>query len=147
MCYNLYIATSLKLNPTKWIENETYFNLDVVENEYLSLVKSKFTLPNIIYVGAWEGCSCGFGYGDENDDISEWDEHDFKCKRSTEEIFANLRNYLKEMPFLELYYCWQGDEQKPIQNKMDLFLGNFVLPELYYEIPARTLITVKYSSV
>ncbi len=62
----IYIAADNPLPLIEWQENVTPFCVSEL-SEGEKRVKKQFTKPFVAYAGSYEGCSCGFSYGDETD--------------------------------------------------------------------------------
>lgn len=65
-------------------------------------------MPNIVRVGSYTGCGCGFQRWHTDDD-----ELNPETLPSQRELVSYLRNLLDSGARVELYACWEGDEDKP----------------------------------
>jgi hypothetical protein len=109
MCRALYIASDRHLPLIPW--NESNPGFCVVElQEFEETVRKHFTLPFIVYAGSFEGCSCGFAYGDEP---IEDDEYEQKRDKQARESVNLLREYIMnilENGSIELFTCYEGEQ-------------------------------------
>ena len=106
MCMMVYIASDRPLPVIPWDEDRPAFHAkEVAEHEP---ARRQFSKPYVYYVGAHEGCGCGFQYGQ---DPSVEDEKDVAlAKTSRRELVKYLRRALATVAMVELYACWDGDQ-------------------------------------
>ena len=114
MCLALYLGSAIEARLRKGLE----LSVERVDESCLPVLQ-RFSLPQVRYIGAHTGCSCGFphvlaaqpikwypGIFDETEDRS-------KDLGSVEALFDLMRECLSESPQLELYPVWDGDESSP----------------------------------
>ena len=59
MCWTLYVSTPIKLPLIEWDSKQPRFNARKLKDDELAIV-SRFTMPEVVYVGSDQGCGCGF---------------------------------------------------------------------------------------
>jgi hypothetical protein len=110
----LYIATDIGLPVSSTPE----IQVDAVEPDHAA-VRQWFSKPEIRFVGAHTGCSCGFpsvvaeepieyydGFFDETEDRE-------KDLASVRALFALMDDVLSRSEMIELFPLWAGDEAEP----------------------------------
>jgi len=117
MCLSVYIATPKEVETSKFIPDETYFYCEK-ENKVEQL-RDKFRYKNIYYCGAHTSCSCGFFY-DFKDEEDESDKNEnLWGKKSLEEMFDFFRRYIPIYKEIEMFICWEGDEdERPTKSRI-----------------------------
>jgi len=68
----VYIASDHELPLIEWNEDAPAFHVREL-HEKEKAVRAQFTLPHIYYVGAHEGCGCGFQVGEYPDNEGDGD--------------------------------------------------------------------------
>ena len=141
MCMALYLATDEPVSGHAWSQARPSFNIQpLTEGE--QLVRSQFSKPNVVYLGAHTGCSCGFSYGHDPLETPEDREEDETARR----VVALLRTFLEERlehaGSVELFACWEGGEQAEPEERLDVtpshFGGeSFRLPERRFYVVRR----------
>lgn len=135
MCMMLYIASDKEL-PLVPTGEDDYQPIYVDElSKYNSEVKKQFTKKYSYYIGSYQGCGCGFSYGQYNIDSEEVDESliEFfnieveKRKKSVRELFNYISNNLENVSEIELYSCWAGNEKGTPKHRLEISLANFSL--------------------
>jgi hypothetical protein len=107
----VYIATAQPAPIVPWDETRPAFNAQrITDAEHAVL--ARFTHPNVAYLGAHTGCSCGFSYAREWAGSDEPDEC-LAAQESTRALREYLARVLKTEPEVELFACWEGDQDKP----------------------------------
>jgi hypothetical protein len=128
----LFIASDQPLPLIEWQESEPAFNVQRMSDGEEG-VRRHFSKPNVYYLGAHTGCSCGFKYGQI--EIGEHDEADEAAGR---ESVSALRRYASEavqrLGEVELFSSWEGDWNDAAERRLDVtpewFDGeSFKLPE------------------
>lgn len=103
MCLAVYLASSQPLATSEWNEKAPAFYLKAADGDS---VRGKFSLPHVYYAGSHEGCGCGF--------FKEW-KPDEELSRGQENYIAlarTLREALARGARMELFSCWEGDQDK-----------------------------------
>lgn len=110
MCMAVYLASDKPLRLVTWDEADPRFNVtDLTEQE--AGVRQQFTKPFVYYAGAHTGCSCGFSYGQYEATDEEDERREAAARASVSELAAYLSAAAKAAGDLELYACWDGDQQ------------------------------------
>lgn len=129
----LYIATAhaipLRTSPALCV--------DEVDPRRRAIVQW-FSLPSVQYVGAHNGCSCGFPscvaeqrieyYEGFFDDAGDDREKDLTSVRS---LFDLIDESLKRSPRVELLPVWNGHEHEPPQGLIEAQFSN-LRPETFF---------------
>jgi hypothetical protein len=71
---------------------------------------------NVMYLGAYTGCSCGFSYGTETASNTEPDEV-AAARNSTHALREYIEGMLLSEPEVELFACWEGDQSEAEINR------------------------------
>lgn len=112
MCIMAYIASDKMLPEIKWNEDIPDFNIEELKltDSYFNDLRKTLTKKRLYYVGAHEGCGCGFSFGRypplDEDDV----EQDRKGKASVNKLFQYIDDNLVPGESIELFTCWAGDE-------------------------------------
>ncbi|MDP4145468.1 MAG: hypothetical protein Q8936_13445 [Bacillota bacterium] len=139
MCMMLYTASDVKL-PLVPAGQQDYQPIYVDElSEYNLDVKKQFTKKYVYYIGSYQGCGCGFSYGQydiEDKEVNEsfieiFNAEQEKRKRSVRELFNYITNNLKNVSEIELYSCWAGNEKNTSKHKLHISLANLSLPNKF----------------
>ncbi len=114
MCYAIYIASNNECPVLEWDESNPGFYLEPLD-ERQKIASKQFTKPHIYYAGSHEGCGCGFftdpDYHDEDDNLEQ-------AKKSIASLIDLLKAQLKASSEIELFVCWEGDENKRPKRKL-----------------------------
>ena len=116
MCKAFYLGSDIELPVSNWDKNcPQFYTIKINSN---NLFKDQFTKKYIYYLGSQEGCGCGFFYDDNDiDDREELNENE-ESKKNVIKMIDFINNALKNTNELELFMCWEGDEnKKPVQIK------------------------------
>jgi len=108
MCLMVYLAASrpLPLIPLEANAAITVRELDAREQG----VAQWFSQPFVYYVGAYEGCGCGFNYGRYPIENESDQEQYAASRQSVQQLAAYLAQALEQAAELELFVCWDGDQ-------------------------------------
>jgi hypothetical protein len=134
MCYAVFIATSTPLQTSEFAP-DTALYLALPGEEKLSGVQSKFTLPNIYYVGSYTKCSCGFVFHSWRFDDPEWQDN-----KPSAQALLQLLNQLTTIHDVEYYCCWDGDWDEPVEHTRVLNSHEITLDKNYFELIEREYI-------
>jgi hypothetical protein len=107
----IYLAADVPLRTVGWREDAPAFNTSAPAPDE-ERVRRQFTKPNLVYAGSYEGCGCGFQLGEYPLESLEPDEV-VQRRRSLHEFAAYLREELPRTGTIELYACWDGDQEEP----------------------------------
>jgi hypothetical protein len=114
MCLAVYLAASSWLPAIPFIEGTSDFHVsDLKEHE--EAVRSQLTAPNVVYVGAFTGCGCGFD--PEGEDPSG--PYEERGKRSLRELVDYINEHVNGGP-AELYISWEGEWNLPALRRIEL---------------------------
>lgn len=104
MCLAIYVGTSEPVTKQPWNSESPGFYVDVVGNREAD-VRKNLSKPHICYVGAHEGCGCGFilsGY-EEDDELK-------LTQESRLALTGFLNNLVRQGKEVEMLICWEGEE-------------------------------------
>jgi len=135
MCYAVFLATSKPVQTGKFIPDITKIYMEIPEEEELSALRNKFSLPHIYYVGSDTKCSCGFEFNSELFNDPEWQD-----SKESPQALLDLLNKLTIDKAVEYYCCWDGDWDEPIDHRRKLNSRDIKLDVNYFELVERELI-------
>ena len=124
MCLAVYISTDRKIKTSEFVENETYFYIEeeTINNDKL---QDKFKYNNIYYCGSYTCCSCGFNFDFYDEDDDEDRNENMWGKKSLDEMFTFFRNEIDKLKEIEMFVCWEGDEECEPKTKKTIELSKF----------------------
>jgi hypothetical protein len=111
MCLMLYIATHTDVP----LQTSPEMRVEEVEPSR-DAVRQWFTLPEVHFIGAHTGCSCGFPHIVAEEPIEYFegmfcdDEERQPALKSVEALLALIREYVIDSGEVELYSVWNGNE-------------------------------------
>jgi hypothetical protein len=138
----LFIAAAEPLETIPWDESRPGFNVQsITESE--EVVRRHFTKPNVYYVGAHTGCSCGFAFGlpDVKDEAEQAE--DAAGRRSVADLQRYVAGAVERLGEVEMFSAWEGDFEEDATERVhvtpDWFGGHsFQLPErVRFRVTAR----------
>jgi hypothetical protein len=107
MCVLVYIASDSPLPTIPW-DAGSLQHLYVAElTDADNPVPQHFTKPYVYYIGAHDGCGCGFSYGQNPQLSTAEDEAD--NRESVRMLREYLENVVTQGP-VELYAAWADEE-------------------------------------
>ena len=119
MCWALYLASDKELPQIPWDENARGFNTQSLRDDDKD-VSRQFSHPYIIYLGSHEGCGCGFK------DDAEDDEVETALRNNTlQQLAQYLNQALSKGAKLEIFLCWEGDQETAVVERKELTPANF----------------------
>ncbi len=121
MCRMLYLASNMRL--PKISRNSENF-IAVREIEGPSPSRQRFSKEHVYYVGAYDGCGCGF-YIEQNMRSMGMGEEEQKRRNSIRHFFEYLATHVPLAGEFEVLYCWSGEEDKPFRREDYLHLRDF----------------------
>ena len=70
-----------------------------------------------MYAGSYEGCGCGFQYGEYP--AESYEPGEFRQRRDSLDAFAKyLRAELSRVGTIEVFACWDGDQElEPVHHR------------------------------
>ena len=87
MCMMVYIAANEPLELIEWVEDSLFCVTELSKDELR--VRKQFSKPFVYYAGSYEGCSCGFSYG-ENPIEDEDDERQDAAGRESVRLLSEV---------------------------------------------------------
>ncbi len=137
MCWVLYVAADVPLPEIPWNQDRPAFNATRIPRPE-SPVARQFSKPHLHRIGAHTGCSCGF----DRTQVNERHPHELA---DTEQSLRDLRAYLDQVVAaagpVELFACWDGDQEKPPEHRFSLTPRDFT-PNMRW-LPEGTFATVE----
>jgi len=136
MCLVVYLAASKPLPELPWNPAEPAFHVQS-RDDGAARVRGQMTLPHVYYVGSHEGCGCGFDQENGNPGHPE----ELAATRASLDALARyLRAAVLSHDRLELYTCWDGDEELPVEHRLRVQVGSFA-PDMTW-FPERAHVTI-----
>jgi len=130
VCFFVYLAADKPLQMIEWNEAQPGFNVsDLAETE--QQVKCQFNKKYVVCAGAYEGCGCGFQYGEygpENYEPEKWNQG----LRSVEQFSEYLRDEIRRVGTIELFACWSGDQVSSPEHHRTLTPGSLMVPGFFF---------------
>ncbi|HXJ23439.1 MAG TPA: hypothetical protein VMT03_24710 [Polyangia bacterium] len=126
----IYLAADVPLRTVEWREDAPGFNTSMPAPDE-QRVRCQFTKPNLVYAGSYEGCGCGFQLGEYPPESLEPDEV-VQRRRSLHEFAAYLREELPRVGTIELYACWDGDQETPPVHYRTLTPASFEADTFFF---------------
>ncbi len=116
MCLMVYIAAHGALRKVDWVEAAPAFYVAELSPDERS-VSYQFRTGNVVYAGSYEGCGCGFQYGEYPADSYEPGE--LRDRRDSLDAFAKyLRAELSRVGTIGVFACWDGDQGlEPVHHR------------------------------
>ena len=114
MCLTVYLGT--KLEPA--LIATPHLTVERMSPD-CEQVRQWFSLPQVCFVGAHTGCSCGFPHVVAEEPIEYWegmfDDSDDRQndRRSLQALLDLIRPHVLESGVVELYPVWNGEEALP----------------------------------
>jgi hypothetical protein len=127
MCYCAYIGTTEEQPLGKFVANETDIFFEKLSDDELAGVRPKMQNPFLYYVGSDTGCSCGLAY--DSEEFNEPDELD--NKKSPQKLIDFIKERTKKED-LELYCCWEGDWDDPVEESIEIDINDISLDKNYF---------------
>ena len=122
MCWALYLASDIELPWIPWNENDHgFFTMPL--SEYELGVAAQFSLPHMVYLGSHQGCGCGF-FTEDSEDSEEVAQKDETMRR----LVGYLHALLAQGAHLEMFLCWEGDQDAAPVARKTLALAAFTAP-------------------
>jgi|GEM_PF-4084816 hypothetical protein len=130
MCDALFIGADRELALIQYEAEKTPLHImNISETE--KTVLDKIKKPYVYYIGAYEGCGCGFHYGiTEKEYGKEFVEPDeeIKGRQSVETLFQYLSSELKTGEEFILFNSWEGEFDQPVAKETTINLNTFQPP-------------------
>ena len=110
----IYLAADAPLREVAWDKAAPAFNTTPLAPAELR-VRRQFSKQHLIYTGSHEGCGCGFQLGEYPPEYTEPDEI-AKRRGSLHELAAYLREELPRVGTIQVFACWDGDQEAPPEH-------------------------------
>jgi hypothetical protein len=126
----VYLAADVPLRPIPWDERSPGFNTSPLAPDE-KRVRSQFEKSNLVYAGSYEGCGCGFQLGEypsEQSDPAEMAQR----RKSLHDFAAYLREELPRVGALQVFACWDGDQEKPPEHHRALTPASLEADTFYF---------------
>ena len=134
MCVLVYIASDHELPLIPWKEDAPAFCVGALAPDE-ARVRAQFSKANLYHLGSHEGCGCGFQHGeypdfddDENDKIERE-----KRRNSCRQLSEYLSLVVQKFGEVEIFACWDGDQEAPISGKERVSPEYFASPSFYFK--------------
>lgn len=103
MCMVIYIAADIPLPLVPWDEHAPGFHTTVPQEKKGMSVRKHLTKPYVVYAGSHQRCGCGFFVDDDSDcDVPE----------DSRRLAAYLSEAIRRGSSVELFACWDGEENR-----------------------------------
>lgn len=109
MCLLVYVGMKKLVRSESLARVPGVFGVRAI-HELEKVVRRYFSMPKVIGVGARDGCGCGFQIPEGA--TEETAEQSFAARRHLVEF---LRAALELQSEIELFACWDGDQDKPVR--------------------------------
>ena len=137
MCWVVYLAADVPLPEVPWSEDRPAFNVTRIPRPE-SPVARQFSKLHLHRIGAHTGCGCGF-------DRTQVNERHPRELTDTQQSLRELRAYLGQVVIaagpVELFACWDDDQEKPPAHRVSLTLRDFTANMRW--LPEGTFATVE----
>jgi hypothetical protein len=118
MCIMVYLAADWPLREVAWNDaSPAFYTAPLAPDE--ECVRRQFSKPHLIYAGSYEGCGCGFQLGEHPFEYLEPGEISQR-RKSLRDFAAYLRDELPRVGSLEVFVCWEGDQESPPERHRSL---------------------------
>jgi hypothetical protein len=121
MCKALYVASDDPIATTDRDEPASVFFVREIEG-HQRRVRRQVSKPQVRHLGAHTGCSCGFTYEARYPSSMESEEGG---RRSVDELRRFITRHVAGGRDIELYHCWEGDEDEPAERQVDVSPDHF----------------------
>jgi hypothetical protein len=118
MCLMVYLAADEPLPLVAWNDTEPAFHVAATAPDE-ERVRTMFSKEHVVYAGSYEGCGCGFQYGEVSAQSVDPLERK-KRRRSLDELGAYLSRELPRVGPIEIYVCWDGDQDSLPEHRRNL---------------------------
>jgi hypothetical protein len=136
MCWTLYVSTPIKLPLIEWDSKQPRFNARKLKDDELAIV-SRFTMPEVVYVGSDQGCGCGFRHAliadkewypivEEDNDMIE------VIQKNHEDLYQYLTDNVK-IGLIEVYGCWNGNITDSIDCVVEISIKDLTDKDFYFK--------------
>ena len=136
MCWTLYLGTNVKLPIIELDRNLPRFNARHLEYYELG-VKSRITMPDVLYLGSDQGCGCGFRHAllDRKEwyPIVEEDREAIESiQKNHQDLLEYILSYVNSGP-IEIYGCWNGVVNDSIRSVEEINVKVIIDKGFYFK--------------
>ncbi|MCB9629769.1 MAG: hypothetical protein H6725_20555 [Sandaracinaceae bacterium] len=111
MCNGFYLAASKAPPLVEWYEGAAFSVAPLRENE--AGLRGCFSLPHVVRLGAYSGCSCGFGYSE-----TAGADEKASSRASQSALIAYLAEAAAASGHVELYMTWWPGDTRPPERTL-----------------------------
>lgn len=130
MCMMVYLAAAEPLRTLNWNEAKPTFYVSRLSPDEKRVTR-QFTSSNVVYAGSHEGCGCGFQYGEYPPDNYEPSELNQR-RHSLNGLATYLREELARLREIEVYACWDGDQELEPEHRRTLTPSSLELDDFFF---------------
>jgi hypothetical protein len=111
MCNGFYLAASTAPRLVEWHEGAP-LNVNPLRAEEAGM-RGCFSLPHVVSLGAYSGCSCGFGYSE-----TAGADEKASSRASQSALIAYLAELAATPGRVELYMTWWPGDTRPPERTL-----------------------------
>jgi len=119
MCYVLYIGTDIPCRTSKWDLHDRKFYIEDLQ-EKGQIIIQYFLKPYVYQAGSWRGCGCGFFAEPQWVASDNHIEEIESTKNCISDFVTHLNKLLQKSDEIELFVCWEGDQSKEPERKLEV---------------------------
>jgi hypothetical protein len=128
MCMMIYISAARPLDFVSLDKANPTFHVSPLSEKH-KVVGQQFHYSNVYSVGAYDGCGCGFQYGQ----YPEYEDDERELKRASLDAFSDyLVQQLNQVKVIELFACWDGDQSKTPEHNRRFTPKTFQSKDFYF---------------
>lgn len=135
MCLLVCLAASAPLDLVPYVDGALLSIDELHEDD--AAVRAHFSKPFVYDVSAYEGCGCGFKYGQPGQEPNV----SARAQESTRVLADYLARAVDRTGPLELYACWMGEQTWPVEVRAELRVGEMGAGDAF-ELVQRMLYSV-----
>lgn len=133
MCFFLYLASNNELVTKEWNEENPEVVINT-KNDISFGEKEKFTKKNIYFVSSLEGCGCGFRQKFDVEFPYYLEvEQKIKKEKNQRQLFEVIKKILVNEYYIELFGCWDGDQESEIEFQREIKLDELSSETFYFQ--------------
>jgi hypothetical protein len=140
MCKLVYITAERALPLVNRSDKDSAIIVQELAGHERGIVK-RFTKPYVYYIGAYEGCGCGFSYGQYSVEDEYDREQDHAARESVRQLAEYLSKAVRQVGDVEMFICWAGDEEEMPKYSSTMTPADFGGETFELKHPAFVLIT------
>ena len=126
MCLGVFIASNHPLPLVEWDEEQPRFNVVPLSgDEWRVKIQSQY--PHVVYAGSHQRCGCGFiKDGEVGEELNA-------IQRNYDALAEYLRPLQSDGAALEIFSCWEGQQEDEPEHQQKLTLEQLVAPDFEFE--------------